>query len=352
MGAKMVSFADYEMPLHYSHGIIREHLHTRTHAGFFDISHMGQFLLIGAHSARQLERLTPSGIDKLSIGRQRYTVFSNAQGGVIDDIIVARLAEDTFFIVVNAACKAKDFLHLQSSLAPTCSLRALNERALLALQGPGAGAVIAGLCPEATALPFMHIHTGMIGGQPCIVSRGGYTGEDGFEISLPAEAAETLARHLLSDARVLPAGLGARDTLRLEAGLCLYRHELTETVTPVEAGLAWIVDKRINRFPGAAIIREQLQYGPKRRRVGLLPEGKAPVRDGAVLKDRHGAVVGFVTSGGYSPSLERPVAMGLVASEEARLDNTLFVTRNSREIAVAVTALPFVAHRYYHGDSS
>jgi aminomethyltransferase len=352
LGAKMVAFAGYSMPLQFSHGIIREHLHTRTHAGFFDISHMGQFLLIGTYAARQLERLTPNSMGKLGIGRQRYTVFSNSQGGVIDDIIVARLADDTFFIVVNAACKAKDFLHLQSSLAPTCSLRALNERALLALQGPDAAAVIARFCPEAAALPFMHVYAGMIGGQPCIVSRSGYTGEDGFEISLPAAAAEALARQLLSDARVAPVGLGARDTLRLEAGLCLYGHELTDDITPVEAGLSWLIDTHKSRHHGAAIMHQQLRHGPKRRRVGLIPEGKAPVRDGAELKNSAGETVGRVTSGGYSPSLERPIAMGLVASEAAQLDNILFVTRSSRNIALTVTALPFVAHNYYHGDSS
>jgi aminomethyltransferase len=347
--AKMVVFAGYHMPLHYSRGIIDEHLQTRASAGFFDISHMGQFLLSSANAAEELERLTPGAIGKLRIGRQRYTVFTNAQGGVIDDVMVARLTEERFFIVVNAACKDKDLLHLQTRIAPSCRLQPLSGNALLALQGPAAASVIERHCPDAARLKFMHVCETAVNGVPCIVSRSGYTGEDGFEISLPEEAAEALARLLLNDARLQPVGLGARDTLRLEAGLCLYGHELTDTITPIEAGLAWIVDKHNDRYPGANVILEQMEDGPPRRRVGLLPEGKAPVRDGAMLKNRTGAAVGIVTSGGYSPSLARPIAMGLVQSDAAQPGEVLFVTRNSREIALTVAALPFVMHRYYYG---
>jgi aminomethyltransferase len=348
--AKMVAFAGYRMPLQYAQGIIREHLHTRSHAGFFDISHMGQFLLTGSNAGDELERLTPSAIRNLHIGQQRYTIFTNDLGGVIDDIIVTRLAEDRFFIVVNAACKEKDLRHLQTRLAPSCRLQVLSDRALLALQGPETVEVIERCCPEAAALRFMHVRETTIDGAPCIVSRSGYTGEDGFEISLLADNAEALARRLLRDERVQPVGLGARDTLRLEAGLCLYGHELTETITPIEAGLAWLIDKHSNNYPGAKIVQQQLQRGPQRRRIGLLPESKAPVRDGTPLLNRAGNPVGVVTSGGYSPNLGRPVAMGLVKNEEMQTGNTLFVTRHSQQIAVAVAALPFVAHRYnYRG---
>lgn len=349
LGAKTVPFAGYEMPLQYAHGIIHEHLHTRSNAGFFDISHMGQLLLTGANSAEQLECLTPSAIANLRLGQQRYTVFTNENGGVIDDIIITRLAEERFFIVVNAACKDKDLLHLQQHIAPSSRLQLLNDRALLALQGPAAADVLRRYCPEAIPLTFMHACETAINGVACIVSRSGYTGEDGFEISLPAENAETVARFLLRDIRVQTVGLGARDTLRLEAGLCLYGHELSNSITPVEAGLTWLINKRNNCYPGAVIVQQQLQQGPSRRRVGLLPEGKAPVRDGAILKNRHDETVGIVTSGGYSPTLERPIAMGLVKSAETHLDNSLFVTRNARKIAVTVAALPFVAHRYFHG---
>lgn len=348
LGAKVVAFAGYEMPLQYLHGILHEHLHTRAQAGFFDISHMGQLLLSGKAAAEQLECLTPSAIATLQRGQQRYTVLTNDSGGVIDDIIITRLNDEQFFIVVNAACKDKDFLHLQHHLAPSCSLQALNDRALLALQGPAAANVIERHCADASALSFMHACETSINGINCIISRSGYTGEDGFEISLPADTAEIVARLLLSEPRVQPAGLGSRDTLRLEAGLCLYGHELNDTITPVEAGLKWIIDKHNDRYPGATIVQQQLQHGPNRRRVGLLPASKAPIRDGAVLKNRQGENVGIVTSGGYSPSLERPIAMGLVASEETQIGNTLITIRNSREVELTIAALPFVPHRYRH----
>ncbi|MGR8935388.1 MAG: glycine cleavage system aminomethyltransferase GcvT [Gammaproteobacteria bacterium] len=347
--AKTIVFAGYRMPLHYARGIIGEHLHTRAEAGFFDISHMGQFLLHGDNAAEELERLTPSAIAKQRIGQQRYTVLTNAYGGVIDDVIIARLQANSFFIVVNAACKDKDLQHLQNHLASSCRLQPLTANALLALQGPAAARIVEVHCPNAAALKFMQICESQIDGITCLVSRSGYSGEDGFEISLPAENAETLARLLLNDARLQPIGLGARDTLRMEAGLCLYGHELADDITPIEAGLSWIVDKYNVRYPGAHVIREQLQHGPPRRRVGLLPEGKAPIRDGAVLKNRSGETVGTVTSGGYGPSVGGPIAMGLVRSSAARLGETLYVTRNARELALTVSALPFVAHRYYHG---
>lgn len=347
--AKMVVFAGYRMPLHYARGIIDEHLHTRTSAGFFDISHMGQFLLCGESAVEELKRLTPSVLGNLKMGQQRYTVFTNEQGGVIDDVMIARLTDERFFIVVNAACKDKDFRHLQSRLTPACQLRPLTGNALLAVQGPAAASIIARHCAAPAALKFMQVCETAINGAACIISRSGYTGEDGFEISLPAEKAEMFARLLLEDTRLQPVGLGARDTLRMEAGLCLYGHELTDDITPVEAGLAWIIDKHNNRYPGASVIGEHLRHGPPRRRVGLLPEGKAPIRDGAMLINRAGETVGSVTSGGYSPSLGRPIAMGLVHSSAARLGEILFVTRNARELALTVSPLPFVAHRYYHG---
>jgi aminomethyltransferase len=343
--AKMVPFAGYCMPVQYPPGIIREHLHTRSQAGLFDIAHMGQLLLTGSDVGGELERLTPSAICSLRIGQQRYTVLTNEQGGVIDDIMVARLAEERFFVVVNAACKEKDFQHLHERLTASCRLQILSGNALLALQGPKAAKVLEPYCPEAVRLNFMHAYETVIDATPCIVSRSGYTGEDGFEISLPAENAEALARRLLSDARVQPVGLGARDTLRLEAALCLYGHELTETITPIEAGLSWIIDQSRDNYSGAAIIRQQLLQGSPRRRIGLLPEGKAPVRDGTPLLNRSGEKVGVVTSGGYSPTLERPVAMGLVSCNAAQSGDMLFAERNAREIALAVTTLPFVRRR-------
>ncbi|WP_264798747.1 glycine cleavage system aminomethyltransferase GcvT, partial [Acetobacter peroxydans] len=289
LGARMVPFAGYAMPLQYAEGIMAEHRHTRTQAGLFDVSHMGQVRLrarSGAvrDAALALEQLVPADIAGLASGRQRYTQFTNAQGGILDDLMVTRLGDD-LLVVINAACKAADIAHMRAHLSDTCTLDVLEDRALLALQGPLAGQVLAALAPAVADMLFMDVRTLDIAGAACVVSRSGYTGEDGFEISVPAAQAEALARTLLAQPGVAPIGLGARDSLRLEAGLCLYGADIDETTTPVEAALEWSIQKsrraggvRAGGFPGAEIILAQLSEGTARRRVGLLPEGRAPVR--------------------------------------------------------------------------
>ncbi len=348
LGARTVPFAGYAMPLQYE-GIVAEHRWCRAHAALFDVSHMGQLRLRGAAAARALERLVPADLEGLAVGRGRYTVLTNAHGGVVDDLIVGRDGADTFFLVVNAARKTADLAHLRAHLPAEVTLKTLfAERALLALQGPEAEAVLRELLPGVEALFFMDAAWFTWEGVALRVSRSGYTGEDGFELSVPAEAAETLARRLLADPRVRPAGLGARDTLRLEAGLCLYGHELDEDTTPVEAGLAWSIGRRRREagdFLGAEVILRQLREGPPRRLVGLRPEGRAPLREGAPLRHR-GTPVGRVTSGAFGPTVGGPVALGHVRADLAAPDTLLESELRGRPLAVRVVPLPFVPHRY------
>ena len=346
LGAKMVPFAGYQMPLQYSKGIIHEHLHCRSHAGFFDISHMGQCLILGDSAASELERLTPSDICGLKSGRQKYTVLTNCDGGIIDDIIITRI-DSGLMIIVNAACKYKDFAYLKSHLSGQCDFKELPDHALFALQGPAAATVMQKHSADAAGLSFMQACETQINSIPCNISRSGYTGEDGFEISVANLYAERLACLLLAEDEVEVIGLGARDTLRLEAGLSLYGHELNETITPVEAGLQWVIKKSHNQFPGAEKILNQLQNGTEKIRAGLVVESKIPVRDGAVIINNEDKVVGHVTSGSFSPSLNKPVAMALLDRNSVSLGNPLYAIVRDRKIAVTVTKLPFIPHRYH-----
>lgn len=345
LNAKMVEFADYLMPIQYAKGILHEHQHCRNMAGLFDISHMGQCLVSGDMAATELERLTPSHITGLKPGEQKYTVLTNQDGGVIDDIIITRL-DSRLMIIVNAACKTKDFAHLRNQLK-NCEFQELPDQALLALQGAAAATVMARFSTAATQLAFMQTCTTNINGIACHISRSGYTGEDGFEISVANEYAETLARWLLAEQEVEPIGLGARDTLRLEAGLCLYGHELNESITPVEAGLRWIIKKDHNQFLGAEKILQQLANGAEKIRVGLLVDSKILVREGSSITDSEDKIIGHVTSGSFSPSLGRPIAMALLEKNAATLGNCVYAKVRNQKLALTVTGLPFVPHRYH-----
>ena len=347
LGARMAPFAGYDMPIHYAHGIIAEHEATRTRAGLFDVSHMGQAILRGPDAARRLETLAPGDIVGLAPGRMRYTQFTNAEGGIIDDLIVTRLEPDgegeRLFLVVNAACKAADFACLADAL-PDLSLDVL-DRALIAVQGPMAAAIVDAFCQGAAAMPFMSSRR--FG--DLRVSRCGYTGEDGFEISVATEHAEALARALIA-AEVEPVGLGARDTLRLEAGLCLYGHDLDATISPVEAALIWSIGRRRvadGGFPGAARLAHEIAHGPARRRIGLMLEGKGVAREGAEIATPEGAIVGRLTSGGVAPSLKRSIGMGYVEARHSAPGSLLAVIVRGRPIAAIVTPPPFVPHRHH-----
>jgi aminomethyltransferase len=361
LGGRMVPFAGYDMPVQYGSGIIKEHLHTRSAASLFDVSHMGQIMLRPrsgdmADAARALETLVPGDMLGLAPGRQRYTVLTNARGGIIDDLMVSN-REDGLMLVVNASRKEADETHLRSHLSSVCAVEPLNDRALVALQGPASEAVLAALAPDVRALRFMDVRAVTLADVPCFVARSGYTGEDGFEISVPAAAAEPLCEALLRNPVVAPAGLGARDSLRLEAGLCLYGADIDETTTPVEASLAWTIPKvrrsggaRAARFPGADIVLGELVSGVPRQRVGLRPEGRAPVRAGAPLfrNEDDAASVGSVTSGGFGVSLDVPVAMGYVPSGVTAPGTRLFAELRGRRLAMTVAKLPFVPARYKH----
>lgn len=352
-GARMVPFAGYAMPVQYPAGLLKEHLHTRAQAGLFDVSHMGQIRLTPrsgdiADAARALETLLPIDVLGLKPGRQRYGLLLDANGGIRDDLMVAQCG-DSLLLVVNAANKVADEASLRAHLSDVCTLDAL-DRALLALQGPGAEAVLARLAPEVTAMRFMDVRTLALLGAEAIVTRSGYTGEDGFEISVPADRAEALAEALLADPAVLPIGLGARDSLRLEAGLCLHGNDIDAECDPVEAGLAWAIQPvrrrggaRAGGFPGAARILDALEHGPTRRRVGLRPEGPAPVRAGAPLfVDETGTAIGRVTSGGFGPSLQAPIAMGTLPVALATPGTRIFAEVRGKRLALAVSTLPFV----------
>ena len=352
LGARMVPFAGYEMPVQYPAGVLKEHKHTRDQASLFDVSHMGQLRLSGPDAAGALETLVPADIAGLGPDRQRYAFFTNEVGGILDDLMVANRG-DHLYLVVNAARKRHDLAHLQTRLAGSCRVEELSGRALLALQGPAAAAVLARLAPACAGMAFMESTALELNGVPCLVSRSGYTGEDGFEISAPAAAAEQLARDLLAQPEVAPAGLGARDSLRLEAGLCLYGHDIDTATTPVEAGLAWAVPSvrraggaRAGGFPGADAILRQLAEGVGRKRVGLLVRDRVPVREGAALEDGAGRAVGHVTSGGFSPTLGQPVAQGYVDTAHAAIGTALAAIVRGKPVPVEVVRMPFVAHRY------
>ena len=359
LGARMTPFAGYDMPVQFPLGIMKEHLHTRAKAGLFDVSHMGQVVLRPksgdiADAALALERLVPVDILGIAEGRQRYALFTNAQGGILDDLMVTNRG-DHLFLVVNAACKDADEAHMRAHLGDACEIERLDGRALMALQGPEAGAVLEAMAPESAEMRFMDVRALTLAGATCIVSRSGYSGEDGFEISVPNDAAAALARALLAHEAVEPIGLGARDSLRLEAGLCLYGSDLDPTTSPVEAALVWAMQKarraggaREGGFPGAARILDELANGAGRRRVGLLPEGRAPVRGGAALfaGEDDADPVGIVTSGAFGPSLGGPMAMGYVPSDLAATGTRLFAAVRGKKLPVAVAAMPFVKPNY------
>jgi aminomethyltransferase len=359
LGGKMVPFAGYDMPVQYPAGVLKEHLHTRSSAGLFDVSHMGQLALRPKSgkvedAARALERLVPQDIVAIAPGRQRYAQFTNANGGILDDLMVANFG-DHLFLVVNAACKDADEAHLRANLSGDCVIEPLADRALVALQGPKAEAALAKLCAEAPSMKFMDAGPHEVAGLDCFVSRSGYTGEDGFEISVPAADAERLAKTLLENPDVMPIGLGARDSLRLEGGLCLYGHDIDTESTPVEAALEWSVQKsrrsggaRAGGFPGTDKILAHFDNGASRRRVGLLAQGRAPVREGALLfaASAGGEPIGKVTSGGFGPSLNAPVAMGYVPAASSALGTQLFAEVRGQRLPLTVAAMPFVKNTY------
>ncbi|NMZ11809.1 glycine cleavage system aminomethyltransferase GcvT [Pseudomonas proteolytica] len=357
LGARMVPFAGYDMPVQYPLGVMKEHLHTREQAGLFDVSHMGQIRLTGANAAKALETLVPVDIIDLPVGMQRYAMFTNDQGGILDDLMVANLGNDELFLVVNAACKDQDLAHLRQHIGEHCQIEPLfEERALLALQGPAAVKVLARLAPEVTKMTFMQFAPLRLLGVECYVSRSGYTGEDGFEISVPAANAESLARSLLAETEVAAIGLGARDSLRLEAGLCLYGHDMNSETTPIEASLLWAISKvrradgaRAGGFPGADRIFTQQQTGISRKRVGLLPQERTPVREGAEIVDDHGTVIGTVCSGGFGPSLGGPLAMGYLDTAFTALDSEVSALVRGKKVPLRVSKMPFVPQRYYRG---
>jgi aminomethyltransferase len=359
LGGKMVPFAGYDMPVQYAAGVLREHLHTRASAGLFDVSHMGQIALrpksgkVG-DAALALERLVPQDIVAIAPGRQRYAQFTSETGGILDDLMVANFGSH-LFVVVNAACKAEDEAHLRARLSDACVIEPLPDRALIALQGPKAESVLAKLCADAPAMRFMDSAPRKVGGIDCFVSRSGYTGEDGFEISIPAEHAEALTNALLSDPDLLPIGLGARDSLRLEAGLCLYGHDIDTTTTPVDGALEWSIQKsrraggaRAGGFAGADRILAQFEQGAPRRRVGLRPQGRAPVREGAVLfaDATSSESIGRVTSGGFGPSLNAPVAMGYLPISQTTIGATVFAEVRGQRLPAFVSQMPFVPNAY------
>jgi len=347
LGARMVDFAGWSMPVQYPAGIMAEHKACREQAVLFDVSHMGQVELRGEGAAHLLEALVPSAIDSLKPGKARYTVFTNADGGILDDLIVSN-AGDHLFLVINAAMRDRDIAHLRTHLAGI-ELVERTDRALIALQGPAAAAVVGAHAPAARELTFMETTLAEIGGASCRISRLGYTGEDGFELSVPADRADGLARTLLADERVAPAGLGARDSLRLEAGLCLYGNDIDETTTPIEAQLGWTIQKRRREqggFPGATRVLEELARGPARKLVGLRPTGRAPARRGVEITTTSGEPVGVVTSGGFGPTIGGPVSMGYVAAQAAEPGTPVHLMVRGKGLAAEVVALPFVPHRY------
>jgi aminomethyltransferase len=361
LGARMVGFAGYEMPVQYPSGVLKEHLHTRAHSGLFDVSHMGQIALRAkrgdvGEAARALERLVPMDVLGLAVGRQRYAFFTNETGGILDDLMIARFP-DSLLLVCNAARKAADEAHLREALSDCCDIRVL-ERSLIAVQGPGAEAALAPLAPGVSSMRFMDARETKIMGADCIVTRSGYTGEDGFEISIPSSDVREIVEKLLAQPNVAPIGLGARDSLRLEAGLCLYGSDLDDAMTPVEAALSWAIQKvrrrggsRMGGFPGADVILDQLENGAALRRVGLRPEGRASVRGGALLfaADDGSEPIGRVTSGGFGPTVDAPVAMGYLPASLSMPGACVFAELRGKRLPAKVVALPFVETHYKHG---
>ncbi|MDE2453962.1 MAG: glycine cleavage system aminomethyltransferase GcvT [Burkholderiales bacterium] len=360
LGARMVPFAGYAMPVQYRSGLIAEHRHCRSAAALFDVSHMGQLRLVGADAAAALETLVPVDVVDLGVGRQRYAFFTNASGGLLDDLMITRPAPDSgfgdLFVVVNAGCKDADIRHLQTNIGHRCSVVTLPDRALLALQGPQAAAVLARLNPEVAKLVFMTGGAFDLNGARCFVTRSGYTGEDGFEISVAADAAAALAEALLAQPEVAPAGLGARDTLRLEAGMCLYGHDINETTSPVEAGLTWAIQKvrrpggaRAGGYPGAAAIEGQLAAGASSKRVGLVGLERVPVREGTAIVDAQGRKLGTVTSGTLAPTVDQPIAMAYLPADHAAPAHEVYAEVRGKRLPMRVTPMPFNPHRYFRG---
>ena len=348
----MVPFAGYEMPVQYPAGVLGEHNHCRASAAIFDVSHMGQVRIHGSDPVAAIEALVPGDIAGLAPGCMRYTMFTNDAGGILDDLMVTNVG-DYLFLVVNAACKDADIVHLRAHMTAGTAVEVLDDRSLIALQGPAASAVLARHAPGAEKMPFMTALPFEIDGSRLAVTRSGYTGEDGFEISIPSDDAVRITELLLAESEVELAGLGARDSLRLEAGLCLYGHDIDETTTPVEAALTWSIGKRRREtggFPGADIIQRQIAGGVARKRVGILPDGKAPAREGTEITDAGGAPVGVVTSGGFGPTAGGPVAMGYVATAQAVKETPVNLVVRGTPRPGRVVPMPFVPNRYYRGQ--
>ena len=358
LGARMVPFAGYSMPVQYPAGLMSEHRHTRTAAGLFDVSHMGQLRLTGADAAAAFETLIPVDVIGLAVGKQRYGLLLNDEGGILDDLMFFKESDDSLFVIVNGACKAADIAHITARIGQRCTVQPLPDRALLALQGPQAANVMARLAPGIEQLVFMTGGNYSIAGTDCFVTRSGYTGEDGFEISVPAAQAEALARALLAQPEVAPIGLGARNSLRLEAGLCLYGNDLDTSTTPSEAGLNWAIQKvrrtggaRAGGFPGAEKVLAQIDDPTllTRKRVGLIATERVPVREPAVLENMDGQQVGQVTSGLLSPTLNQPIAMAYVSPDYAAPGTELFAMVRGKPVPMQVGAMPFVPARYFRG---
>ncbi len=361
LGAKMVPFAGYAMPVTYPAGLMAEHRQCRESAALFDVSHMGQLRLVGPDAAAALESLVPMDVVGLGEGKQRYAFFTNESGGLLDDLMMVRPnAADAaagfgdLFLVVNAGCKEADIRHLITHIGTRCTVLPMPERALLALQGPLAVAALSRLDPGVAQLTFMTGGAFTLAGAPCFVTRSGYTGEDGFEISVPATHAEALAESLLAQPEVKPAGLGARDTLRLEAGMCLYGHDIDETTSPVEAGLTWAIQKvrrpggaRAGGYPGAAAIESQLTSGPPSKRVGLIGLERAPVREGTPIVDAHGRKLGKVTSGTLAPTVNQVIAMACLPIDHALPHHEVYAEVRGKRLPMRVSPMPFNPHRYH-----
>jgi aminomethyltransferase len=355
LGGKMVPFAGYDMPVQYPMGVLKEHVQTRTHAGLFDVSHMGQVIVRPksgnyADAALAAEALVPQNLLTLKEGRQRYAFFTNEQGGLLDDLMIANRGDHLFF-VVNAACKEADIAHMQAHMSETCDIEVITDRALIALQGPSSEAALGALCSEVMAMKFMDVAIVDIMGTECWVSRSGYSGEDGYEVSIPADKTAAIVQALLDMDTVEPVGLGARDSLRLEGGLCLYGNDIDTTTSPIEAGLIWAIQKarrtggeRAGGFPGSDIILDHIEEGVDRKRVGLRPEGRAPMRAGTVIfaNETDSDPVGSVSSGGFGPSFEGPVAMGYITTSHAEVGTELFAELRGKRLPVSVAAMPFV----------
>ncbi|MDM4765183.1 glycine cleavage system aminomethyltransferase GcvT [Pelomonas sp. SE-A7] len=355
LGAKMVPFGGYDMPVQYATGVMAEHKHTRAAAGLFDVSHMGQVRLVGPKAAEALETIVPVDIVDLGVFKQRYALFTNDEGGILDDLMVCRRLDD-LFVVVNAGCKEQDIAHMQAKLGGQCEVITMPEQALLALQGPEAVTALSRLNPEVAKLTFMTGGFFELDGIPTFLTRSGYTGEDGYEISVHQDQAVALARKLLAQPEVKPIGLGARDSLRLEAGLCLYGHDIDTNTNPVEASLTWAIQKvrraggaRAGGYPGAAVIDQQLASGAARKRVGLVGSERMPVREGAKIVTADGTEVGVVTSGTLGPTVNKPVALAYVATAHAAQGTELFAIVRDKRTPMTVSPTPFTPNRYYRG---